>query len=69
MFAAGQCRRSLILADTIATWNVSAARESAWLNAEDLWQLRGLPLLASGFVDVLDGFTTVIGKALLAPVL
>ena len=56
------------LEDTLAAWNVSAARESAWQNAEHLWQIRTVPLLASGFLDVLDGFTTVIGKALLVPV-
>ena len=56
------------LEDTIAAWNVSAARESAWQNAEHLWQLRALPLLAGGFTDTLDGFTTVIGKTLLVPV-
>ncbi len=56
------------LADTIAAWNVSAARESAWQNAEQLFQLRALPSMASGFLGVLDGFTTVIGKALLVPV-
>ncbi len=56
------------LADTIAAWNVSAARESAWQNAEQLFQLRAVPLLASSFLDMLDGFTTVIGKALLVPV-
>jgi hypothetical protein len=56
------------LEDTIAAWNVSAARESAWQNAEHLWQLRALPLLAASFMDTLDGFTTVIGKALLVPV-
>lgn len=56
------------LEDTLAAWNVSAARESAWQNAEHLWQLRSIPLLASSFMDVLDGFTTVIGKALLVPV-
>jgi hypothetical protein len=55
------------LENTIAAWNVSAARESAWRNAEHLWQLRTLPLLAS-FIDVLDGLTTVISKALLVPV-
>jgi len=55
------------LEDTIAAWNVSAARESAWQNAEHLWQLRPLPLLAASFMDTLDGFTTVIGKALLVP--
>jgi hypothetical protein len=53
---------------TIAAWNVSAAREEAWQNAEHLWLVRASPLLATSFMDVLDGFTTVIGKALLVPV-
>jgi len=56
------------LEDTLAAWNVSAARESAWQSAEQLWQLRTIPPLASSFLDMLDGFTTVIGKALLVPV-
>jgi hypothetical protein len=56
------------LENTIAAWSVSAARGSAWQNAGYLWQIRTVPLLASGFMDMLDGFTTVIGKALLAPV-
>jgi len=56
------------LEETIAAWNVTAARESAWLNAQHLWQLRSLPLLARSFLDVLDGLTTVIGKTLLTPV-
>jgi hypothetical protein len=56
------------LADTIAAFNVSAARESAWQNAEHLFQLRALPSFTSSFMDMLDGFTTVIGKALLVPV-
>ena len=52
------------LEDTFAAWNVSAARESAWQNAAHLWQLDTIPLLAASFVDMLDGFTTVISKAL-----
>jgi hypothetical protein len=56
------------LADTIAAFDVSAARESAWQNAERLFQLRAIPSFASSFIDMLDGFTTVIGKALLVPV-
>jgi hypothetical protein len=56
------------LEDVIAAWNVSAARESAWQNAEHLWQLRTFPPLAANFLDMLDGLTTVIGKALLVPV-
>jgi hypothetical protein len=56
------------LEDTIAAWSMSAARESAWISAENLWLLRTLPLLASGFTDTLDRLTTVISKALLVPV-
>jgi hypothetical protein len=56
------------LADTIAAWKVSAARQSAWQNAEHLWLLRTLPILGSSFMDVLDGLTTVISKTLMVPV-
>jgi hypothetical protein len=56
------------LEDTIAAWKVSAARESAWLVSEDLWRLHSLPPLAASVVNTLDGFTTVINKALLVPV-
>jgi hypothetical protein len=56
------------LEDTIAAWNVSAARESAWQNAGQLWPLRQAPLLESSFMHMLDGLTTVIGKVLLVPV-
>ncbi|MGC2658539.1 MAG: DUF5995 family protein [Bryobacteraceae bacterium] len=55
------------LEDTIAAWSVSAAREAAWQNGELLWHLRDTPPLASNFIDTLDGLTTVVGKALLAP--
>ncbi|HEX3682631.1 MAG TPA: DUF5995 family protein [Bryobacteraceae bacterium] len=57
------------LEDTMAAWSVSAARENAWQNSEILWHLQGVPALADGFEDTLDGLTTVVGKALLAPVL
>jgi hypothetical protein len=43
------------LEDTIAAWSVSAARESAWNNAELLWHLQPVPLLASTFMNTLDG--------------
>jgi hypothetical protein len=56
------------LEDTIAAWSVSAARESAWNNAELLWHLQAEPVLSATFMDTIDGFTTVAGKALLAPV-
>ena len=56
------------LENTLAAWSVSAARESAWRNAEILWHLRAQPDLSSAFLDSLDGLTTVAGKALLVPV-
>jgi hypothetical protein len=56
------------LEDTIAAWDVSAAREAAWINAEHLWQLRGIPPLEEGFEEMLSGLTAVIGKTLLVPV-
>lgn len=56
------------LEDTIAAWNVSAAREAAWQNAELLWHLRAVPQFSSTLMDTLDGLTTVAGKALLVPV-
>jgi hypothetical protein len=56
------------LEDMIAAWSVSAARETAWQNAEVLWHLQTIPDLRSNFMDALDGLTTVVGKALLVPV-
>jgi hypothetical protein len=56
------------LEDTLAAWKVQAAREKAWVNAELLWRLKGSPGLAAGFMDTLDGLTTVAGKTLLVPV-
>jgi hypothetical protein len=54
------------LEDLIAAWDVSAARESAWQNAEHLWSLP--PLLADGLMSTIDGLTAVISKALLVAV-
>ncbi|HXE65282.1 MAG TPA: DUF5995 family protein [Bryobacteraceae bacterium] len=56
------------LSDLIAAWGTSEAREGAWKNAEVLWHLQGVPALASGFMDSLDGLATFAGSALLVPV-
>jgi hypothetical protein len=56
------------LQDTIAGWNVRAAREHAWTNSELMWKLRDVPQFTAGFMDTLDGLTTVAGKAILVPV-
>jgi len=56
------------LGDTIAAWGVSAARRQSWKNSELLWHLRAIPDLTNGFMDSLDGLTTVVSKTLLAAV-
>lgn len=56
------------LEDTLAAWSIVAGRETAWTNAELLWSLRALPALSRRFLDGLDGFATVAGKALITPV-
>jgi hypothetical protein len=56
------------LEDTLAAFSVTAAREAAWNHAEMLWALRDQPGLIAGALDVIDGTTAVIGKALLVPV-
>ena len=53
------------LEDTLAAWNVAAARETAWCNSEILWNMGAL---SDVFLGTLDGLATVIGKALLVPV-
>jgi len=43
-------------------------QEAAWKNAELLWHLRGEALLTTGFLNTLDGLTTVVGKTIMIPV-
>lgn len=57
------------LENLVAGWSVSAAREAAWQNAELLWHLRGESLLTTGFLDTLDGLTSVVSQGLLVPIL
>jgi hypothetical protein len=53
------------LEDAIAAWNIAAARQAAWTNAEMLWAVRNIPPLTARFMDMLDGITALAGKALL----
>lgn len=55
------------LEDTFAAWNVVAARETAWVNAEVLWKISAAPTLWSRYVDALDGAASLVGKTLLVP--
>src|SRR5215831_6691431 len=54
------------LEDVLAAWKVSAARETAWVNAEALWNLPAP--LTDNLKHSIDGLTTVVGKTLLIPV-
>ena len=45
------------------------AREAAWANAETLWALRDLPLVAGRYVLALDRTVGFAGLGLLLPVL
>ena len=54
------------LEDTIAAWDLAAARENAWNTAQSLWNQP--PISAGAHMDIIDGLTSVISKALLVPV-
>jgi len=56
------------LENTLGAWDVAAAREAAWNNAELLWHLANVPALSASFLDTLDGLTTVAGKTIMVPV-
>lgn len=51
--------------NTIAAWDLAAARENAWNTAQNLWQQS--PAIANAQADVIDGLTAVISKTLLVP--
>lgn len=53
--------------DAVAIWKVRAARSAAWINAQVLWGLRGLPRLRDRFFDRLDGLVGVTGRGQLLP--
>ena len=56
------------LEDSLAAFGVSAARETAWLNADHLWAIRATPFLAETFMEMLDGFAAYAGNLLMVPV-
>ena len=57
------------LDDVVATWNVAAARQAAWVNGETLWALRGIPFVGARFLVTLDRTVGFAGRGLLVPVL
>jgi hypothetical protein len=59
-----RCNR---LDDVIAMWNITAAREAAWLHGEALWALRGDRRLSEAYVDTLDRSVGFGSRGLLVP--
>ena len=55
--------------DVVASWNVGAARQAAWVNGETLWALRGIPFVGARFLATLDRTVGFAGRGLLVPVL
>jgi len=53
--------------DVVAMWNVSRARDAAWVNGTTLWQLRDEPTLSREFLGTLDRTVGFAGRGLLTP--
>jgi len=53
--------------DVAALWNVSRARDAAWVNGTTLWRLRDEPTLAREFLATLDRTVGFAGRGLLTP--
>ena len=53
--------------DRIAMWNVSRARDAAWVQGEALWALRGAGFLERRYVETLDRLVGFAGRGLLVP--
>lgn len=52
----------------LTMWNVRTARDTAWTNAELLWQMRDLPTARESFLLVLDRLTGLAGRGLLTAI-
>ncbi len=49
----------------LAMWSVETARDSAWTNAEILWELQNLPTLSDNLMVVIDRLSGWAGRGLL----
>ncbi len=53
--------------DRIAMWNVSRARDAAWVQGEALWALRSTGFLERRYLETLDHLVGFAGRGLLVP--
>jgi hypothetical protein len=49
----------------LAMWSVQTARETAWTNAEMLWELKNMPTLSDNLLMVIDRLSGLAGRGLL----
>ena len=56
------------LGHILSMWSVCTARDTAWTNAEILWEMRDLAPVRDHFLLVLDRMTGFAGRGLLIPV-
>ena len=52
----------------LAMWSMETARDTAWTNAELLWELQNLPSLVDNFMMVIDRLSGLAGRGLLKTV-
>ncbi len=57
------------LRSVLAMWSVQHARDTAWTNAEILWQIRDIRQVRYQFLLAIDRLTGFAGRGLLIPVL
>ncbi len=55
--------------DVISMWSVARARDAAWVHAETLWTLRGIPPLRDRYLGTLDRLVGLAGRGLLVQTL
>ena len=57
------------LENVVGNFGIDAARETAWVNAQTLWHLRGISVLYRRFLDAIDRTAAFAGGTLLVPLL
>ena len=55
------------LENVVGNFGIDAARETAWVNAQTLWHLRGLSFVYQRFLDSIDRTAAFAGRTLLIP--
>jgi len=54
--------------ELVKMWSVQTARDTAWTNAELLWELQDLPSLSEALMTVLDRLSGLASRGLLTAV-